>query len=198
MTQPLHRSPLMPVVRLQLAQFIIPALAVIVAIAMAWLAYQSSIPAVSHKDVRNIQTIIGATGLLASVAWLLFSWVPGNGSQRDIAVPWAIVCLMVTVGSAMGGFDPALHAVQWSVIQSFIFVALPFIIGLTMLTRLYAPTDLCSSSSAMGFCGGCFTLLALAPLAVTGDTASTLVLSGLAIGTSMAVCRLTLCHLIKW
>jgi hypothetical protein len=148
----------------------------------------------ASTTINYHQLALGIAAIGAGFGWLAHSWRPGAGSQNDIIIPWLTVAALSIVGDVMGGS----HMPSPTFFYKTALLALPFMIGLTYLTRLYAPTDLCSSSSAMGFCAGGATLAFMAfstPLASLGHT---LWLAAAVLGSVMLVSRITLCHFIKW
>ena len=189
----------LPRTRLHARDYCPSALAFFIACAFAALAYHTLYSGPhSDKSAMTVQAAVGALAFLTGLGWLSFSWVPGNGGTRDIIVPWLVVGGLLTASGSMGGTDSITATTLLHNVKIAAIVLLPFVIGLTLMTRLHAPTDLCSASSAIGFCAGGFALLVLAPLMNVAGTAAVLGLCGIIIGGTMAFCRITLCHLIKW
>lgn len=180
-----------PITRLSLRHLALPlsvmALACAMAIALTWMQY--------NGNASYLQLFIGISAVGAGFGWLTFSWQPGAGNQKDIIAPWLTVFALLIAGYAV---DDGSFVFTWALLRTIALYALPFMAALTLLTRLHAPTDLCSASSSMGFCaaGWALTFMALAMPAPT--LTITLYTCAAALGIVMGASRFTLCHLIKW
>lgn len=180
-----------PVTSLTLRQLALPlgalAFACLLAIALTWTQLSD--------NVSYLQMVIGVSVTAAGFGWLKFSWRPGAGSQSDIIVPWLTVLALLVGGYAI---DDGSFTFTGALLGTIALYALPFMAALTLLTRLHAPTDLCSSSSSIGFCAAGFALAFMALATPVPTLTITLYTCAVTLGIVMGVSRFTLCHLIKW
>lgn len=131
---------------------------------------------------------------LGGMRWMMASWQPGRGGPYDIVIPWCIVGILAACGFYLG----ANAAVSWQAVLPVFMIALPLVAGTTLLGRHYAPTDLCSASSSIGFT--CSALAcALAGLHSMPSNPADIMLAGaMALGVTMGSSRIVLCHILKW
>lgn len=141
----------------------------------------------------GLKFAIGLPLFAACFAWLTHSWWPGAGKETDFVLPLFTVSGLVVAGAVQTHAENGVAA-----FTAIVGLSIPFMVSLTALTRLFAPTDLCSSSSAIGFTSGGIAVTLYALHCPLTDVPTILFWYGLAIGVTALVSRITLCHFIEW
>lgn len=188
----------LPMIQLPIQRFILPVAMLAMAIVFAgiFLIAQLGVRADIVPQLGGIVGMklgLGIAMFAICFSWLAHSWRPGAGGETDFVAPLVFVTGLIVLGIFQPRLENGLQAAAGIIILS-----LPFLIGLTLLTRLYAPTDLCSSSCAIGFCAGGAAAALYALHCPLTDAPTIMLWYGLALGTIALFSRVTLCHFIKW